>query len=93
MNEEEYVENFLQSNQKEYEPSDEDKKIYSLLSSKEGELFMEWLRKRTIERQLGYGQSDGVQTAILTARELGRHDVYHELKRLIFRISSYVNRK
>lgn len=73
-------------------PSDTEKAIYTLLSSEEGKIFLEWLRKRTIEKQIGYGVDDGVQTAILTARELGRNDVYHEITQLLIKVKKYANR-
>lgn len=74
-------------------PSEEEKRLYALLSSKEGTEFMNWLRKRTIEKQIGHGVTDGQQTSNLTFREIGRCDVYHELNRLIIKVSSYVNRE
>ena len=74
-------------------PSDQEMVIFNLLTSREGEEFLSWLKQRTIEKQIGLGVQDGVQTAILTARELGRSDIYHEVNRLIVKISSYVNRK
>ena len=73
-------------------PSDEELKVYSFLTSEDGKQFVEWLRKRTIEKQIGYGVHEGIQTALLTARELGRQDVYHEINRLINKVLSYVNR-
>lgn len=75
------------------EPSPEELKIYSLLTSEEGKMLMDWLRARTIERQIGHGVQDGIQTAILTARELGRNDIYHELSKLLIKVSSYANRE
>lgn len=75
------------------EPSDEEKIIGSLLESKEGKFLMDWLRKRTIERQIGHGVQDGVQTAILTARELGRNDIFHEINFLINKVKSYADRR
>ena len=75
------------------QPSEEDKRLYALLSSKEGQELMSWLRKRTIEKQIGHGVADGQQTSNLTFREIGRRDVYHELNGLIIRVSSYVNRE
>lgn len=74
-------------------PTPQEKQIYDLLSSKEGQEFMDWLRKKTIERQVGLGVQDGIQTALLTHREVGRCDIYHEITRLLFKVSSYVNRK
>jgi hypothetical protein len=73
-------------------PSDEELKIYSFLTSEDGKVFLEWLRKRTVEKQIGQGVQDGIQTALLTARELGRQDIYHEINRLISKILVYVNR-
>jgi hypothetical protein len=75
------------------EPTDEEKKIYSVLSTKEGQEVMSWIRKRTIEKQFGLGVQDGIQTAILTARELGRCDFYHELNKILIKVSLYVNGK
>lgn len=63
--------------------------LYSMLISKDGEMFMQWLRKRTVDQQIGLGVADGIQTAILTARELGRSDIYHEINRLINKVSKY----
>ena len=74
-------------------PSNDEMKIYSFLTSDEGKIFVDWLRKRTIEKQIGHGVQDGMQTALLTARELGRCDVYHEINRLILKVFSYVNRE
>ena len=71
-------------------PSDQEMVIYNLLTSKEGGEFISWLKQRTIEKQIGLGVQDGIQTSILTARELGRSDIYHEVNRLIIKISSYV---
>jgi hypothetical protein len=63
-----------------------------MLKSEEGKIFLGWLRKRTIEKQIGYGVADGVQTAILIARELGRGDVYHELNLLLIKLEKYADR-
>jgi hypothetical protein len=68
-----------------------EKKIYKMLSTHEGLVFLDWLRDRTIEKQIGAGVSDGIQTAIMTARELGRSDIYHEIKILLSKVSSYDN--
>lgn len=73
-------------------PSDAEKAIYTMLKSEEGKIFLDWLRKRTLEKQIGYGVEDGVQTAILTARELGRSDVYHELNHLLIKVKKYADR-
>jgi len=71
---------------------EEEKQIYSILKTKEGELLMDWLEKKTIKKQLGQGVADGMQTALMTHRELGRRDVYFEFCSLINKIESYVNR-
>lgn len=73
-------------------PSDSEKAVYSMLNTDEGKVFLEWLRKRTIERQIGYGVADGIQTAILTSRELGRQDIYHELNQLLTKMKAYADR-
>jgi hypothetical protein len=88
----EFLNNFVDA-VKGRRPSDDEIAIYSFLISDEGKVFVEWLRKRTIEKHIGYGVQDGIQTALLTARELGRCDIYHEVNRLILKVSSYVNRK
>lgn len=80
-------------NQKQLEPKDEELKIYAHLTSSEGKFFMDWLRNRTIEKPIGLGVQDGIQTALLTARELGRSDIYHEITRLINKVSKYANRQ
>jgi hypothetical protein len=69
--------------------TEEELKIYSMLISENGEMFLRWLRKRTVDQQMGLGVADGIQTAILTARELGRSDIYHEINKLINRVSKY----
>lgn len=80
-------------NQKQLEPMDEEMKIYAQLTSAEGKVFIDWLRKRTIEKPIGLGVQDGIQTALLTARELGRSDIYHEITRLINKVSKYASRQ
>jgi hypothetical protein len=63
--------------------------IYNLLKTEKGAVFFDWLKKRTVEKQIGYGVADGVQTAILISRELGRNDIYHEIKNLINKVELY----
>lgn len=70
-------------------PTEDERKIYSLFSTKEGQEFLSWLRKRTIEKQIPLGVQDGIQTSILTARELGRCDIYHELNKILIKVSLY----
>ena len=87
-----YLDNFVDII-KGRKPSKDEMEIYSFLTSEQGDVFVNWLRKKTIEKQIGHGVQDGIQTALLTARELGRCDVYHEINRLILKVSSYVNRE
>lgn len=59
--------------------------IYRLSKSPEGKVFLDWLRKTTIETPIGTGTptSEGMQIALNTQRQLGRHDIYFEIMKII----------
>lgn len=87
-----YFDSFI-DNLKNRKPSDEEKQIYTLLTSKDGKVLLDWLKNRTIEKQIVNPAQDGIQTALMNSRELGRTDIYHEIKRIMLKVSSYVNRE
>jgi ubiquinone biosynthesis protein Coq4 len=70
-------------------PSAEEERLYKIFTSEDGKYFLEWLRKETIEKPINLGVQDGVQTAMLQSRELGKHDIYHKIIRLIIKITAF----
>ena len=73
---------------KEY--TSQDIEIYNLLTSKEGEQLLDWLEKRYVIRKIDEFQQDGILTALITQRHIGKADVYFELKRHINLIKSFL---